>query len=413
MRKGLMIKLGILIAGVVLAAALMIADRGRNEDGSAVKQVEGFSTVTSVQGCEFLVNNSFTGQATAINAISDDMGITTSDFYSYKNGDDQYLLFRMDGIVVAVQKDTHFHIFEASDKKAALQSADLMGIWLQPDPGGLKEKTKEGRYTCNATAQVVITNDIFNDFSGKFVCLTDGETEWSMFVGIPADRYKNLSSTAKKGINTIADSFRLRSENDAPGYAMTITGSEDEKQEDAPAEEPVKTEESKVVIKPTVQEKKETEEPIPSSPYSMLSKGQTGRVQYGDGLYACVKLEQILTPQEVRQKAAESKDMPGKFEEAPAGCHYEGAVYSTDVDTSNVFLGMHLIGLDGEELKFRGIRYPVRTYEISKGKKSGDGTKDILVYYPVPNGCRNYALEIYNSPELECAYYAVKATAVR
>ena len=411
MQKGLMIKLGILIAGAVLAAALMLADKSKKDDGE-VKQVDGFSTVTSVQGCEFLVNNSFTGQATAINAISDDMGITTSDFYSYKNGDDQYLLFRMDGIVVAVQKDTHFHIFEASDKKAALQSADLLGIWLQPDPGGLKEKTKEGRYTCNAAAQVVITNDIFNDFSGKFVCLTDGTTEWSMFVGIPADRYKSLSSTAKKGINTIADSFVLRSANEAPGCAMTITGSEDEKQEETPADEPAKTDENKVVVKPTVQEKKKTEEPIPSSPYSMLNKGQPGHVQYGDGLYACVKLERILTPQEVRQKAAESKDMPGEFEEVPAGC-YEGAVYSTDVDTSNVFLGMHLIGLDGEELKFRGIRYPVRTYEISKGKKSGDGTKDILVYYPVPNGCGNYALEIYNSPELECAYYAVKATAVR
>jgi hypothetical protein len=220
------------IAGVIVLvflAAAIFAIRNKPETVPAEGE---YKTITAVSGVSFLVNSGFVNKATAISEISANVQIDPDLFYVYKDGSDNYLLFNMNSLVVAVQKGTSFHFdeYDDSDKEKTLENSSVAGVWMEKNGNKFSYEEKNGVFTANVTGGLVITNDMYNDFVGQIRIISDGATEWAIFVGIPStEKYKNLSDNAKKGIETMVDSLSFSvgtSELETESYAVVIGNTE-------------------------------------------------------------------------------------------------------------------------------------------------------------------------------------------
>ena len=68
------------------------------------------------------------------------------------------------------------------------------------------------------------------------------------------------------------------------------------------------------------------------------------------------------------------------------------------------YINVKLKGLDGENLRFRGIEYSQRCFDIQISQN------EFYSYYAIPNGCPEYALEIGEGTinnSLESGYYHI------
>ena len=100
---------------------------------------------------------------------------------------------------------------------------------------------------------------------------------------------------------------------------------------------------------------------------------------------------------------------------APDGQSWEVLEY--DLNYRNCenedYVNIKLKGLDGDALRYRGIRYEARTYEMDhKMTEDGDWIRNLYVYYPVPNGCYEYCIECgernsLTGEEVSAAYYHI------
>lgn len=81
--------------------------------------------------------------------------------------------------------------------------------------------------------------------------------------------------------------------------------------------------------------------------------------------------------------------------DAPDGCHYEAIEYSvSDSAMEDVYVNFKIVGIDGQALKYKGITYSSRTYDIlATTSYKKDGYSNRICYYPVPNGCKEYVLQ--------------------
>ncbi len=95
-------------------------------------------------------------------------------------------------------------------EKVEYKSYLVNGIWMSVDGKKFNADISKRKTVATVDAGVVITNDLYNDFVGKLVTLTDSDnTEYSMFVGVPGNRRKDLGDKKKNGIENIAKSFDL------------------------------------------------------------------------------------------------------------------------------------------------------------------------------------------------------------
>ena len=535
---------GIIIL-IVMIGAVVYSIKSPHKDAPTVETIEGFSTITSVAGCTFMINEDFVDKATAVTQISEGVNFSADDFYSYKNGKDQYMLFCMnndDGIVVAVEKGTHFDLKDAENPNDAIKNADVMGIWFGTDKEGLKLDVNDNKCDGQVTAQVVITNELYNDFIGKIITLRNNDEEWSMFVGIPGNRYKKLSKNAKAGIEAIASSFHLSDntgELQEPEYAVVIDGTKEDAvssntvsgnvsslsdKEDVPevvevsketitpaptpvtvsmdniettdaqvsdniaedvtestqesgdievtdskedeetneqdkdtmpapyeeetegkeSEEEISEEkeetiefgesetlettditglENKVKTESTVKKDWDDNKAYSSNIYSMLNVGQVGlfeaisRSNKDTGKeQLMVKITKVLdskNTEKMIEEATKINALPVKYYPAPSGCHWESIVYSVNFGDSNYepYTNVKLVGADGKALKYRGIKYPTRTFDVYTGKRRGSWKDGMIVYYAIPNGCEEYVLKIGDGDNInnwQSAYFFVK-----
>lgn len=131
--------------------------------------------------------------------------------------------------------------------------------------------------------------------------------------------------------------------------------------------------------------------------YSMLALGKTA---YATALlseepgYGNVEVcaDRILTGKDavnLIRKAFSDGTIYGEYFDAPEGCMWH-AVHYTVAYPQNVdgYVNVKIRGMDGENLRFRGIAYSHRSYDI----KISDG--EYYAFYAVPNGCPEYVLEI-------------------
>jgi len=519
--------LPIIILGII---ALVVINHNKNAGANkTVSQKNGYQKIYSVKGSEFQVNQQIVDRATAVTKISNDSRFVPEEFYSYTDGESKYLTFNMKGIVIACEKGTTFNFEASEDKEEALTSNSLMGIWFDKDTRNFKVKDEKDRCEADAKAQVAITTDLYGDFVGKLVTITDKTNEWALFVGCPGTKYKDLPGSNKKIIEGIAETFTLSDGivYTPPEYEFTISGdmasklsesdnkiSESEDQVQKP-EEPVyevsennmpisadfivpvsdnsvsdnavsensvsdnsvsdnsvsdntvsenetvsgneeesvsgdlievsdetPVEEPEAPVEPT----EESSEEAPSEETSELqgepaerpsegeirgievSNEETAEVDetiHNSSLGSLLRIGNISTSSvytgeetesvkmiTVRLNRVEEKpeDTPDKDYILPDGCHWEMAEFDAQFQDGEHYIDTRLIGADGKHLKYRGIKYPMRTYDDNKNIKTDGGIiYGYRFYYVVPNGCTDYILKIggvTNQP-IPAAYYHV------
>ncbi len=206
--------------GIILSAMLVIAMTSTGCTGRKAiieNGISGYEDITSVMDVKFSVPTQFTQTATAITEISDDANLSQKATYLYKDGSKQFLLFNMEQIVVAAEYGTSFGFDKTQDKTEPLERSSIMGVWLSPEnPKGFEYE--EGRtdvaYKLIGTvkAQAVITTDIYNDYVGKMATISNGTTEWSVFIGAPGDDYESLNSGIRSTIDSVVRSLRPNSD---------------------------------------------------------------------------------------------------------------------------------------------------------------------------------------------------------
>lgn len=393
---------------------------------------EGYMEIKDVPGVTFLVKKSLSDVSTAVREISKNVKFIDYQTYSYKNGEDTYLLFNINQYIIVAKKGTNFNLSEGTD---SLLTQGLNGIWFTP----LAEVVMDGdTYMVDVEAQVVITNELYNDFYGKLVTLADGEEEWALFAGCINNKdeamnemveYIASSFTYSEDTKIILDTYMVDID-DGKAEKVSIEETETENEEilipiepetsvesevmekdqdgqdnaEQPIEEPAEAPEENTFIVESNQTEYEKIDgkAYTSSIYSMLDVGDTGYTMIpsstGTLENAYVKLTKRHSEAETKALIEEyiaSGNSYYKEFEAPKGMHFEAVSYDVKYETDAAsYLNITVRGLDGEDLRHRGVVYSHRTYDIFCEEELADGWHtNRICFYAVPNGCTEYVLK--------------------
>ncbi len=111
------------------------------------------------------------------------------------------------------------------------------------------------------------------------------------------------------------------------------------------------------------------------------------------------------------------KEKLGKdYCEPKDGCTWHAITYDLNLYNckGEPYVNIKLRGLDGTELKYRGIKYSKKTHDITETVHiDGNWSREYICYYEIPNGCIEYVLEcgegtIDTNKEIKAAYYLIK-----
>ncbi|MCR4902738.1 MAG: hypothetical protein K6A23_07765 [Butyrivibrio sp.] len=417
----------IVIASIVLVVGGVFVSNNSTTSAEDVRDSEmaGYTRITSVPGVSFYINSQFVDRATAVTQISDNVSFQKNQYYSYKNGTDQYILFNMEELVVAVQKGTDFWIAEAEDKEYSLLNTSLMNMWFTQGSKKFSCESENGMTVTLACAGVSLNTTTYGDFTGKLANINKDGEEWSIFVGVPGERYDKLSEASKDGISSIINTFAFSDNSelaDQDIYAVSLSG-EGEKEVVDTKEDIFEYDDGSLNLsnQSSIVDKDE-EKAYTSTPYNMLSVGDNGLLSAFNDFKISYE-EPIICPTNIyRGEEAENiiKDycmQTGDYAyfDAPDGQSWEVLEY--DLNYKNCenedYVNIKLKGVDGEYLKYRGIKYVSRTYDMfHKASEDGNWIRHLYCYYPVPNGCYEYCIECgeresVTDEEVSAAYYHI------
>lgn len=453
--------------------------------GTAESKREGYKSITDIPGVTFDIKKELSDYSTAVMEISPSMDFIDYQTYSYKNGKDTYLLFNIKSYIVIVKKGTLFSFAETGVEES-LKKNSLNGIWFEEREKNPVLYSDENRYEVAVTAQVVITNAIYNDFDGILTTITQNGEEWAMFTGCSKaaqEEYADIMDYISTTFKTAEDNQTEKIE-----FAISSDGTIEEIQESndiiiaevteeetvseeavSPSPEPTATEEPQLPeetnsSEPTdttvpeqtesestteeqaqIEETHDTQEPkeenqssnnhhpfmielnqknyerdenkvYTSNIYSMMNIGTTGYMDLywdnGTGTdSAFIHADRIYDAEETKTLIANyCKSGESYYEtfEAPPGTHFEAVEYSVNfLSKEPTYVNIMLCGMDGENLRYRGITYSGRTYDILNNVRvEGDWYVGYIAFYAVPNGCKEYALKCGSVADESTGYLA-------
>ncbi len=455
------------LVAIALLAALTITGCGSN---IYEEHKNGYTEVTSVGGISFDMPSSILEQSTAITSISKDQEYGENT-YLYKDGKGSYLLFNISAIVVAVEANTNYDLSNASDKKTSIEGSSMDNIWFTADGKSLdytdKKSDKGYKLIATVDADVSVTQDIYGTFAGKLAHVSDENGEYTMFVGIRGDSYKDLDGSDKDLIEHIAASLTLvpsegtevnaEKEESSEVTKKTSEGKQDststkdepsKKDNDATVEKDQNNDDSIDVeaedvnlgeatvsdgtedaVDTAEDDKTKTSADAPKEPTanntsrkskeyvtkgSNQSKGKNGysdiyhMLDIGeDGYFAArnpyietgastsfIRIDELYTGDtavDIVKKWCGSGKAAYEYFEPDPGYSWHVIRYTVADAPNAVYTNIKVEGLDGERLKFHGISCTTRTYDIFYDETSGT---DLYCFYAVPNGCKEYMLEI-------------------
>ncbi len=203
--------------GIILSIILVLSIVGCGSS-SAVYEAhnDSYTLVDNLPGILFDIPSQLLGASTAISQIQNENDYT-GGYYIFKNGEDAYILFNIDELVVSVKIGTHFNFEEKAKKSKSLSEEDycdgVNGIWMTPD----KDKTvsfaaddKAQKVISIVNAEISITPQTYGNFAGRFANIKDSNgIEYSMFVGFPGENYEDLAGAYKNICDHITKSFTL------------------------------------------------------------------------------------------------------------------------------------------------------------------------------------------------------------
>ena len=443
----------------VMLAALLLSGCST---GLYEKTARGYDAIQEVPGISFDIPDGLADFATAVSSISDSMGFDRQNTYVYKDLSGKYFLFCMDTIVVAAQKGSDFHLDETDNYEDIIQSTDLFGIWFTKTGKKLSyevdKKGNEYKVIADVDASVSLTRDLFDDYRGKLTIIGDGQEEWAVYTGILTSEYDNANKSTLSGIDHMAKSIHLTGETSiSPEEQLveveesTSSDSDEEKNnsneknskdgivdsasetEDLSATEEESSkltesdmqeseyvsEEETVHGEPSNEEESEHRDSITlsnqriakkrdntaySTIYSTLGLGESGYADCFSKEIMDAK-EVVVTVKEI-YKGGEAvallkKMLNERFIPAGAGTTWHMIEYEVDYpDEERPYLNVLFTGMDGNNLRLRGIKYSKRTKELSFEDKK-------FLYYEVPNGCNQYLIKFGDCPgtEAKSAYF--------
>ena len=83
----------------------------------------------------------------------------------------------------------------------------------------------------------------------------------------------------------------------------------------------------------------------------------------------------------------------GITDKPSGGTEFQVAEYTLLINPEIEYVDIKMTGLDGERLKYQGVSYPMRIYDImSEMTEANDRYTKLYVYYEVPNGIKEYYL---------------------
>lgn len=432
----------------VLALVLVIGGLAIKNKVSGKQDNSDYVTVTDIPGVTFLVPKTLVNSATAVTEINEKSGLSGERLYSYTNGEDFYMIFNMSSYIFVVKKGTTFQI-KQNGIADAFANNSLNGIWFEQ----IKDSSsviKRGYSRVNVSAQVSLTPRLYNDFYGELTTITTADgTEYTYFAGC-TDWNKN-DETAKVINYSVTSLEELESvysvaEGTEVNYIDTETGevygeeaTEELVIQETPDIEPINppaedvssdetVEPDTTVVEADLEEGTSTEGvievgsnqrekivvageiAITTDIYSMLELQGTAAAYtvYNDGTMrgtaapVCICVTRTYNDFETRLMVDEyikSGDFwGGDTFTTPEGCHLEAAQFNvmfTEDEGSQATVDVRLRGLDGKSLVYDGVTYPQRTYTLPKEPEIWNNWHmGNIVFYVVPNGCKEYALSL-------------------
>lgn len=467
---------------IIYSLTIMLALSGCGKSSVYQNPGEGYTPINNIDNLSFFIPLSISNQATAITEILDNMEYSQNIPYSFKNGNQEYVFFCMDQLIILAEKGTSFGFADYEDKKMCLENSGVVNTWFSPAGKKLNyiEETKNGIYKliADVNAEVVITSDLYGDYIGKLAVISDGMNEWGLFIGTYGASMKELSAGQAEMLNNIALSMHLEEnpKEEAPQYEVVIdqsltpvddipeelqevqeedtnadtveetgqTSEFSEKTEAAdnmeetihelPAEQKIKTDTAQAEKEQSAQDKKEglnrsnqknKEKEIgkayQSDEYSMLSLSQAGILtaidDNGHEQTPVIRINKIYKGTEAvnKIKAQLNQNTFYGYFDPPEGYSWEVAEYDVSYDNceSMPYINIMLAGVDGGSLIYRGIKSSSRTHDANyNAVTDGNNIYGNLCYYPVPNGCKEYALicgEGNAENDKMSAYYLIKS----
>ncbi len=140
-----------------------------------------------------------------------------------------------------------------------------------------------------------------------------------------------------------------------------------------------------------------------STIYSMLSLKDNGIInEYdlstGNLVSPIISIRRVYTGQTavkmIKDYCIDYNDF--NYFDPPVGCSWHVAEYYILWKNcpTRPYIDIKLKGLDGENLRYKGIKYDKRTYDIFSYKEEKDNVEgNVFCFYAVPNGCKDYVLE--------------------
>ena len=399
----------------------------------------GVAAIDTVENIYFEIPLTVSTKATAVTHISDTENYARNNIYSYKDGNSTYLLFCMDELIIMASKGTTFSFSEASDKATCLENNSLLNTWFSISGKNFTyEEAKKNDYykiISNVTAEVVITSELYGDYSGKLATIESGDEEWSLFVGVVAPSTGAMSKEQAAMVNQIVNSMQLYEKSTETEAAFDITINQSLKEvETSTLNENVEEKDIIPTVSIDVTEKKglnisnQSQKTIDSSKaytsdeYSMLKPGQAG-------IFTCInmpteeqmiiRVNRVYTGEAAQELINQYANSQGRFGEIIApqdGYTWHLVEYDLSYEncSNTPYVDIKLRGLDGGTLIFKGISIEQRTYDAYQDTiREGNCSYKNYCYYAVPNGCHNYSLECGDGTITDknyiSAYYYIEA----
>ncbi len=365
----------------IFICALMIAGCTKVYEKTDDKS---FKVIKNIKGLTFDVYSPFLDNCSFSTGILETDQLNNGTTYVYRNDTTDYMIYNSKSFGVVAQKIDSLGLNESkkTDVKVRLSNLYFLNTSVTSKASAIKFKYDESgditKYITSKPIEVGIAPNVlsFQNYYGYLSYIErDNKDAFVIFAGT-INPIEEVDNDVREKLYHIVASMVIDdnnigltdvSENDTSFPAVTFEG--------------VKEEE---VVEAVV------EEPIPE-PIEAITKTDSINVDIKTSAYNKTQEESVVNVciKSVNRRADDFiKAYEKDYFEVKDGCHFEMVEYELkNPQTEDDYVRFNLVGLDAEKLVYNGIKYSKRTYELTKGKKT-------YVYYEVPNGCKEYMLEI-------------------